>query len=104
MSQSDINTPVESKVRSEIDINTLLTLIPEFDTLQTYQVYRFIRSCDTVFELASATQEIILLTYALNQITGPGSIEVNLKQFDNWDDLKLFLIPKYSQTYSIGSL
>lgn len=98
MSQSDL------KASAGLDLNTLLKLIPDFDTLQSAQVYRFIRSCDSAFQLASTSQQIVLLTYALNKITGPGSSDIHSKQFFKWTDLKSFLILKYSQTKTLTHL
>lgn len=89
---------------SEMDLGTLLKLIPDFDTSQNSQVYRFIRSCDSAFNLASVHQQTVLLTYALNKLTGPGSSDVHSKQFFKWCDLKQFLIQKFSQTKTLAHL
>lgn len=103
MSTESKTIKVESKV-VEVDLTTLLKLIPEFDTVKTSDVYRFVRSCDAAFKLASTVQETILLTYALNKITGPGSSDVHAKSFLTWFDLRGFIIQKYSQTKTLGHL
>lgn len=89
---------------SEMDLGTLLKLIPDFDTSQNSQVYRFIRSCDSAFNLASVHQQTVLLTYALNKLTGPGSSDVHSKHFFKWCDLKQFLIQIFSQTKTLAHL
>lgn len=94
---------IKSKV-VEVDLTTLLKLIPEFDTIKSSDVYRFVRSCDAAFKLASTEQETILLTYALNKITGPGSSDIHAKSFLTWFDLRGFIIQKYSQTKTLGHL
>lgn len=95
--------PPDSATNS-LDIKTLLQLIPEFNTNQSNQIYRFVRSCDSAFKLASISQESILLIYALNKISGPGSSDVHCKTYDTWTELKEFLIKKFSQTKTIGHL
>lgn len=88
----------------EMPIATLLQLIPEFDTRQNNEIYRYIRSCDAAFNLASIAQENIILIYALNKITGAYSADVHAKQFTNWTELKSFLIQKFSQTKTLAHL
>lgn len=101
----DSKTTEAESATMDIDFRMLLQLIPEFDTHKpTQEVYRFIRSCDSAFELASKSQIKILLTYALNKITGPGSSDVHTKRFQTWPDLKCFLIQKYSHTKTLGHL
>lgn len=90
--------------RETVPLNTLLKLIPEFDTAQTTQVYRFVRSCDSAFSLSNDNQKDILLIYALNKITGSGSSDVHARQHSNWDDLKHFVIQKFSQTKTLAHL
>lgn len=95
----DDNKPLSQiKAQNNISLNTLLQLIPDFDTSQTSQVYRFVRSCDSAFKLATEIPKEILLTYALNKITGSGSSDVHAKKYTDWYTLKAFLIQKYSQT------
>lgn len=108
MSKTDSKTSIPNlstpDASMEVDLRTLLLLIPEFDTTKNSQVYRFVRSCDSAFQLSSTPQQQILLTYTLNKITGPGSSDVHTKQFVTWHDLKYFLIQKYSQTKTLGHL
>lgn len=87
-----------------IPLNTLLQLIPEFDTAQPTQVYRFIRSCDSAFQLANTSQQTILITYALNKITGHNSSDVFARTYSCWSELRIFLIQKYSQTKTLPHL
>lgn len=89
---------------TEIPLTTLLQLIPDFDTNVNSQVYRFIRSCDSAFQLSSIVQKEILLIYALNKITGPASSDVHAKQFTDWNELKTFLIQKFSHTKTLAHL
>lgn len=89
---------------SELDIRTLLQLIPDFNTDQTSQVYRFIRSADAAFEIAQNNQIPVLLIYSLNKITGPGSSDVHSKQFHSWQELKSYLIEKFLQTKTLSHL
>lgn len=90
--------------QDEIPMTTLLKLIPEFDTTKPNQVYRYVRSCDSAFNLAALSQSEILLTYALNRITGPLSSDVHVKIHNTWPDLKSFLIAKFSQTKTLAHL
>lgn len=94
----------DTKPTNELDLNTLLKLIPDFNTAESSQVYRFIRSCDSAFLLASITQQQLLLVYALNRITGPGSSDVHARQYLSWESLKAFLIQKFSQTKTLAHL
>lgn len=87
-----------------VPLNTLLQLIPEFDTNQPTQVYRFVRSGDSAFNLANPTQTDILLVYTLNKITGSSSPDVHARQHASWNDLKSFLIQKFSQTKTLAHL
>lgn len=88
----------------EMPLTTLLSLIPDFDTKDNNEVYRYIRSCDAAFNLANINQRHVILTYALNKITGPCSADVHAKQFTNWIELKTFLIQKFSQTKTLAHL
>lgn len=102
MSLADLKPTV---VRSEeIKLDTLLKLIPDFDTAQPTQVYRFIRSCDSACQIALLHQQPILLTFVLNKIFGPGASDVHTKQFSSWTDLKVYLIQKFSQTKTLAHL
>lgn len=94
----------DSKVTETLSLQLLLQLIPNFETEQTSQVYRFIRSCDSAFSLASIPQQELLLVYALNKITGPSSSDVHIKQYKNWPELKTYLIQKFSQTKTLAHL
>lgn len=87
-----------------VELNTLLKLIPVFDTKERDQVYRFIRSCDSAFKLASEEDTKIILVYALNNITGTGASDVHAKQYDSWDSLKTFLIERFSNVKTIPHL
>lgn len=89
---------------NSLDLPTLLKLIPDFETSQPNQVYRFVRSCDSAFGLADHTQNQILLIYALNRITGPNSSDIHANQFHSWPTLKQFLIQKFSQTKTLAHL
>ncbi|XP_013165999.1 PREDICTED: uncharacterized protein LOC106116653 [Papilio xuthus] len=88
----------------EMPIGTLLQLIPDFDTKNNNDIYRYIRSCDAAFNLATITQQPTVLVFALNKITGPYSADVHAKQFLNWAELKTFLIQKFSQTKTLAHL
>ncbi|KAI5636941.1 hypothetical protein NE865_10356 [Phthorimaea operculella] len=87
-----------------LDISTLLKLIPPFDTNQPEQVYRFVRSCNSAFELAQKDQGQILLVYALNNITGSGASDVHSKQHASWDVLRSYLIERFSNVKTISHL
>lgn len=70
-------------------INTLIKLIPTFDTSKTQEVYRFVRSCDSVFQLAiDVEKQQILLIYAFHNITGVGALDIHCRRYAFWDDLK----------------
>lgn len=86
------------------ELTILLQLIPDFDTSKNTEVYRFVRSCDAAFQLASTQQQQLLLIYALNKIKGPGSSDVHAKQYVTWASLKAFLIQKFSQTKTLAHL
>lgn len=89
---------------SELDLNTLLKLIPDFDTDQNQQIYRFIRSCDSAFKLATPDQKTVLLVYALNRITGSGASDVHCRQYAEWNSLKTYLIQRFSNIKTISHL
>lgn len=89
---------------SPLSIETLIKLIPEFDTAQNLQVYRFIRSCNAAFQLASETDKTILLIYTLNKIVGPFAADVHAKQFTTWNVLQSYLIEKFSNVKTIAHL
>lgn len=93
---------VENIQKEELGIKDFMQLIPTFNTSNQGNVYRFIRSCDTIFSLASPQQCPILLTFALNKIDGPGTSDVHMKQYSNWDELKTFLIEKFSNVKTIS--
>ena len=90
--------------QNQLNISTLLQLIPDFDTSQAGQIYRFARSCDSAFSLADPQQKEILLVYALNKIIGSGAPDVHARQYASWDDLKTFLISKFSNIKTISHL
>ena len=94
----------DQKIDNGLPIQTLLQLIPDFDTNNQSQVYRYIRSCDSAFELASITQHKILLVYALNKISGPFASDVHIKIYNTWSELKTFLIQKFSQVKTLAHL
>ena len=86
------------------DIPTLSNLLPEFNTTYPEQIYRFVRSCDSAFSLASPEQIPILLVYALNKIIGSGASEVHSRRFTNWQQLKKYLIQRFSTIKTIAHL
>lgn len=88
----------------EIAISIILQLIPDFDTSHDNQIYRFIRSCDSAFQLATSSQKDILLIYTLNKITGANSSDTHAQQYTSWKDLRNFLIQKYSKTKTLAHL
>ncbi|XP_063369305.1 uncharacterized protein LOC134657672 [Cydia amplana] len=103
--KSEVSPTTSNEAKSdEIPLNTLLRLIPEFDTAHPAQVYRFVRSCDSAFELANTSQQPVILTYALNKISGHNSSDVFAKRYLNWSELKTFLIQKFSQTKTLTHL
>ncbi|CAH0732030.1 unnamed protein product, partial [Brenthis ino] len=88
-----------------LEINTLIKLIPTFDTSKTQEVYRFVRSCDSAFQLAADVEkQQILLVYALNNITGVGAPDIHCRQYAFWEDLKSYLIEKFSNVKTISHL
>lgn len=89
---------------ASVDLSTLLNLIPSFDTTQADQIYRFIRSGDAAFKLASEDKQPILLVYALNKIVGTGAPDVHSRQYASWDALKTYLISKFSNVKTISHL
>ncbi|XP_045777881.1 uncharacterized protein LOC123875868 [Maniola jurtina] len=97
-------SPIHDTNTMSLEINTLLKLIPTFDTAETQQVYRFVRSCDSAFLLADAEKEQILLVYALNNITGTCASDVHSRQYTSWEDLKSYLIEKFSNVKTISHL
>lgn len=97
----NINSPTPTM---SLEINTLLKLIPTFDTTQPQQIYRFIRSCESAFKLADKDQTHILLVYALNNITGSSASDIHCKQYDSWYELKSFLIEKFANVKTISHL
>lgn len=99
MSQQSVDSSNNS-----LNIGTLLQLIPEFNTDQPGNIYRFIRSCDAAFKLANPDQENILFVYALNKISGIGAPDVHSRRHDNWDTLKGFLINRFSNVKTISHL
>lgn len=102
--QQASSTANAETANAEIQLNTLLQLIPEFDTTNASQVYRFIRSCDSAFGLGTTSQKPILLIYALNKITGPSSSDIHAKDFSDWENLKSLLIQMFSQTKTLAHL
>lgn len=104
MSTNKMDIKTEGKIEEHLPLSTLLQLIPDFNTNDISQVYRYIRSCDSAFKLSTDTQCEILLVFALNKITGPFSSDVHAKQYKDWAELKIFLIQKFSQTKTLGHL
>lgn len=100
----NIENSVESTVNKMVDLGTLLTLIPTFDTTYPEQIYRFVRSGDAAFGLASEDKKPILLVYALNKIVGTGAPDVHSRQFETWDTLKSYLISKFSNVKTVSHL
>ncbi|CAK1545219.1 unnamed protein product [Leptosia nina] len=98
------NPKVDAKPQELVSLPTLLQLIPDFRTELNSEVYRFIRSCDSAFNLATIQQQELLLVYALNKITGPSSSEIHAKKYKNWVELKTYLIQRFSQTKTLGHL
>ncbi|XP_028158551.1 uncharacterized protein LOC114351505 [Ostrinia furnacalis] len=92
------------KAKMTLDISTLLKLIPAFDTDKNDQIYRFVRSCDSAFKLATEDQKAILLVYTLNNITGSGASDVHSKQHICWTSLRTFLIDRFSNVKTIPHL
>lgn len=90
--------------KMSLDLNTLLKLVPTFDTTQPQQIYRYIRSCESAFKLADEDQKSILLVYCLNNITGAFASDVHCKTYETWQDLRSFLIEKFSNVKTISHL
>ncbi|CAF4878042.1 unnamed protein product [Pieris macdunnoughi] len=89
---------------SPVNIQTLINLIPIFDTNNHDEIYGYIRSCDTVFKLSSPFERETLLTCALNNIKGIAASEVRCKTYETWDELKRFLIERFANTKTIQHL
>lgn len=98
LNQIELNNSIQ------LDLTTLLKLIPDFDTNYPEQIYRFIRSCDSAFSLSSPEQSPIILVYALNKITGTGASDVHCRQYLDWNELKAYLIPRFSNIKTIAHL
>lgn len=89
---------------SALDLKTSVGLIPEFNTSQSSEVYRFVRCCNAAFRLAKSSDHEVLLVYALNRIIGPSSADVHAKQYKTWDELQTFLIEKFSNVKTVSHL
>lgn len=89
---------------TNVSIETILRLVPDFNTDEVGHIYRFIRSCDAAFRLANARQVDILLVYTLNRISGTGAPDVHSRNYDSWDTLKRYLISRFSNVKTISHL
>lgn len=85
-------------------MSILIQLIYPFDTNNPQNIYRFVRSCNSAFQLATTEQTQSLLVYALNNITGIGAADIQSRQYDSWDDLRTFLIKTFSNVKTITDL
>lgn len=103
-----MNTPGKSENAALnedfLNLNNLVKLIPNFDTTNPQEVYKFIRSCNSAFELASEPQKPFILVYALNNITGPNAADVHCRKFNTWHGLREFLVDKFSNTKTLSHL
>lgn len=102
MSKPEIKTDCETTER--VDTKTLTGLIPEFNTDNPSEVYKFLRSCDSTFSLAQSNQIKILITYALNKIIGVGAPDIHARQYPDWSSLRSFIIEKFADTKTLPHL
>mgnify|MGYP002715704619 CR=1 FL=1 len=80
---------------SEISLDFLCSLVPNFFSGERNQIDAFISDCDNAFELSSEENKYPLFRFIYSRITGKARIRISMYHFDNWDDVKTKLIELY---------
>ncbi|CAG9109133.1 unnamed protein product [Plutella xylostella] len=98
---SDYSNSQETLDVREIDLNVLLRFVKPFDgSRETLQP--FINNCNNAMAIASNFQKQILFQYIVSQLQGKAETACSIKEFDNWNQLKDFLVIQFGEkkTYS----
>ncbi|CAG7786179.1 unnamed protein product, partial [Allacma fusca] len=80
---------------SQIPLDFLCSLVPNFFSGERNQLNAFISDCDNAIELSSEENKYPLFRFIYSRITGNAKIRISLYDFDNWDDVKTKLIELY---------
>lgn len=86
-------------INPTVDINTLLKLIPKFNS-DSSELYAFLNGCDDAMSLASSSQQDFIFKYIKVQITGNARVILENKVIENWLQLKEQLKKLYKDTNS----
>ncbi|KPJ04952.1 hypothetical protein RR46_04068 [Papilio xuthus] len=88
---------------SEVDLNILIKFIDKFDGNRE-QLNPFLSNCRNAINLASTSQQNILLKYILSQLRGHAEIACTIKEFENWPQLEEFLKSQFGNTKHYAAL
>ena len=80
---------------SEISLDFLCSLVPNFFSGERNQLNAFISDCDNAIKLSSEENKYPLFRFIYSRITGKARDRISLYYFDNWDDVKTKLIELY---------
>lgn len=86
---------------SEININLILKLLPDFDG-KPDELSNFIDRVNDAFELASECQKSILLTFVKAKLQGNARVPLRNQHFGSWTELKTKLIEVYGDKKSFA--
>ncbi|KAF5278777.1 hypothetical protein FQA39_LY18353 [Lamprigera yunnana] len=107
----NLNIELEKMSKEESDLSSSVTYKLEtlFQWVDKYdgsnqKLNEFIINTDAAFELASESQNSILLAYAKKQLTGRAKMITSTKIISSWRQLKEFLIESFSPRQSIDEL
>lgn len=80
-----------------LSMTELFKFIPSFDGNRD-DLSSFITKVGSAFSISIPNQRLILLKYVLNQISGKAGALVTNRKFENWRDLRDFLLLHYQDT------
>ncbi|CAG9782337.1 unnamed protein product [Diatraea saccharalis] len=100
--QTKTLTPI-SATMSQIDLNILIKFINKYDGSRE-KLNAFLNNCRNAINLASSSQEDILLKYILSQLEGRAESACSIKEFENWEQLENFLKSQYGERKHYAAL
>lgn len=104
VSKSELNIMTTSKDTSkEIEMNILCKFIGKFDGSRD-KLNAYLNNCRNAINLASSSQQDILLKYTLSQLEGRAESACSIKEFETWQQLEEFLKSQFGDRKHYAAL
>lgn len=92
-----------TNTQPEMDWNILIKFINKYDGNRE-QLTAFISNCKSAINVASQTQQGILLKYIISQLEGKAQTACSIKEFETWQQLEDFLKSQFGERKHYAAL